>query len=296
MTRRFLVLSLGVFCASTSVVMTKASQLPPELLAASRLFVAFIALLPFFIRDIKRYPEFTCHKILSFSALPALLLAFHFITWTIGARLTTSANATLIVGLIPVAMPFFAYIVLRESLTIKESIGTALALLGVFVLAYSDFRLSADLLTGDLVCLISMLFLAWYLILARKNKSIPSIWIYLVPLYLVAGVICLVAGLIRTGLPESFPTIELLWILLLGLIPTVFGHSLLNMAMQWFRSQFVAIVNQLEFVYAGLFGYFIFRELPHSSFYLASAIMMAGVFWTVFSDTYPIARNRKPPN
>lgn len=280
---RLILLSVGVFCAATSVVMTKASTLTPEWLSAGRLLVAAAALLPVFLRDKKRYPEFSFRSTLTLSFLPALLLAFHFITWTVGARWTTSTNATLIVNLIPVTMPFFSFFLLRETINGKELLGTALVFIGVLILGYSDFILSTQLLAGDLVCVLSMLLLTWYLILARKNKSVPSIWLYLVPLFTQAGFMCLFSGLIRSGMPTSLPPSEWIHILLLGLIPTVCGHSLLNWAMHWFRSQLVAIVNQLQFVYAGILGYLFFREQPPWSFYLASSFMLAGVVWSIFT-------------
>ena len=71
---RFFILSLGVFCAGTSVVMTKASQLPAEYVAGGRLIIAALLLLPIYIRDQKRHPEFKLRQSLRISGLPALLL------------------------------------------------------------------------------------------------------------------------------------------------------------------------------------------------------------------------------
>jgi drug/metabolite transporter (DMT)-like permease len=255
--------------------------LPPEFLSSGRLLVAVVILFPLFIRDKRRYPEFPLLKGVKLSCLPATLLTFHFITWTIGARWTTSVNSTLIVNLIPVAMPFLSWYLLKEPLKKTEWIGTFLAVLGVLVLAIVDYRISSKLIIGDLVCIVSMILMAWYLIMARKHKDIPSIWLYLVPLYIQAGVLCLIAGIIRTELPNNISWREWQYVLLLGIIPTIFGHSLLNMAMQWFRSQLVAIVSQMQFIYAGVLGYLFFSEIPHGSFYLASAFMMTGVLWTL---------------
>ena len=283
---RFLILSLGVFFAGTSVIMTKASQLPAEFVSGGRLLVAALILLPVFLRDQRRYPEFKLKQSIRISGLPGVLLAFHFITWTIGARWTTSANSTLIANLIPAAMPFFSLFMLKEALSRSEWIGTFITCFGVAILAYVDYNISSEMISGDLVCLISMLLLTWYLILARKYKHIPSVWLYLVPLYGLAGVLCIVIGIARNGIPATPPPVEWLYIFLLGLLPTVFGHSLLNLAMRWYRSQFVAIVSQMQFIYAGVLGYFYFTEIPHLSFYLASACMMVGVIWTLYSHSW----------
>ncbi len=289
---RFLILSLGVFCAGSSVVMTKASQYPAEFVAGGRLFVASLILLPIYLRDRKRYPDFKLTEGFRLSFQPGIFLALHFITWTIGARWTRSANSTLIANLIPAAMPFFSFFLLKESLNKNEWIGTGITCVGVVILVYVDYRVSTTMITGDLVCLVSMLTLAWYLVLARKYKHIPSIWLYLVPLYTVAGLTCILSGVLRNGIPPAPPLIEWFYIFLLGLIPTVFGHSLLNLAMHWYRSQFVAIVSQMQFVYAGILGYFYFAEIPPLSFYLASAFMMVGVVWTLYFHTYTYKTSR----
>lgn len=290
---RVCILTVGIFCAATSVVMTKASQLQPEHLSAARLITAVCILCPLFFRDKKRFPEFSIADAFKTSALPSLLLAAHFITWTIGARWTTAANSTLIVNMIPVAIPLMGYIILKERLNAKESVGTILAVLGISVLAVTDFKLDAQLLAGDLVCVVSMLLIAWYLILARKNKSIPSIWLYLVPLYLSASAICFFVGLVRTGLPYSTDPQEWIYILLLGLIPTAFGHSLLNLSMRWFRSQFVALMNQMQFVFASFLGYGFFKELPTQSFYVASAFMLTGILWTILTHKESNSKKRE---
>ena len=87
-------------------------------------------------------------------------------------------------------------------------------------------------LAGDLVCFVSMLLFALYLALGRRNRDIPSIWLYVVPLYAIAGLACLVAGAGRLGAVLSFSAKEWLLLLALAVVPTIFGHSLLNGAMK----------------------------------------------------------------
>ena len=56
------------------------------------------------------------------------MLAAHFITWAYGARMTLTAQASLIVNLAPVAIPFFLHWLLRERINCREILGTGLAL------------------------------------------------------------------------------------------------------------------------------------------------------------------------
>jgi drug/metabolite transporter (DMT)-like permease len=53
--------------------------------------------------------------------------------------------------------------------------------------------------------------------------------------------------------------------------------------MRRIRGQIVSLCNVSQFVFAGLMGYALFREVPPGVFYLASAIVVAGVAVVVFS-------------
>jgi len=102
-----LILLLGVFACSTAVIMIKASGEHAVLLSSYRLFIGAVALTPLFLRDLRRHRDSFRLRDLRRSVIPGLLLGAHFISWIIAARMTTATNASLIVNLVPVAMPFF---------------------------------------------------------------------------------------------------------------------------------------------------------------------------------------------
>jgi drug/metabolite transporter (DMT)-like permease len=127
-----------------------------------------------------------------------------------------------------------------------------------------------------------MLLYAFYLIHGRKNRDLPSIHLYVVPVYLMGGMVCLgIAGLLDlAGRPTTWlgSTTETEWLSILGLalIPTVFGHSIINWAIGKIRGQAVVIINLSQFIFAGIMGYLFLREVPHLIFYLASALVVGG--------------------
>jgi len=123
-----------------------------------------------------------------------------------------------------------------------------------------------------------LLFFCYYLALARKNRHLPSIWGYLVLLYFVGGITSGVLGISFGVHPMgTYSFAEIGFILGLVLIPTVVGHSILNHSMKQFSGQTVSIVNQLQFIFAGIMAFFIFREIPATSFYIASIMICSGV-------------------
>ncbi len=275
---RILLLIFGIFCCSTAVLMIKASRVDPILLSALRLAVAVIALTPLFLSDLKKHRDAYSWRQVRATLLPGAVLAAHFISWIIGARMTPAANSTLIVNFIPIVMPFMLLGAVGERLTRNEWLATAIALIGVLLLVGSDFNVSAQHFWGDVICFGSMLAVTCYLVLGRRNAHFPSLWLYVVPLYAFSAVCCAITWLIfgSGGVPGVFNGREILLVLGLGLIPTVMGHSILNISMKHLRGQVVSIINMGQFIFAGVLAFLIFREIPHWSFYAAGALIVGG--------------------
>lgn len=277
-------LVFGVTACSSSVIFIKACSVPPILLSGYRLLVAALVLAPFFIRDWRRLEGKWPVSDLRRTILPAAMLAVHLITWTIGARWTAAANASLIVNMVPVAMPILLYLTTREKVTGRELLGTAIALGGVFLLSSGDYVAGRETFRGDLVCLGSMVLFTWYLALARRNRDFPSLWLYLVPLYGLGAVFCFTAAAMTGELLMVFPLRDYLMLIALGIIPTVIGHSLLNRAMTHLRGQVVSVVNVGQFITAGAMAYLLFGEEPTTVFYLAAGLIVIGAFIIIRAD------------
>ena len=89
---RVLLLLLGAFACSTSVIFMKASRIDPILLACYRLVVATLVLLPLFVRDLRAHRDRFGAPELRRTLLPGVVLGVHFISWIIGARLTPAVG------------------------------------------------------------------------------------------------------------------------------------------------------------------------------------------------------------
>jgi drug/metabolite transporter (DMT)-like permease len=275
---RVALLIFGVFACSTAVIMIKAKppSLHPVHLAAFRLLIAAVALTPFMLRDLRRYREHFDLGEFRTALLPGLMLAAHYVSWIIAVNMTRAVNASLIVNMVPVVMPFFLFFLIRERLTAGEMIATGVALAGVSLLGWTDFDTRPEFLAGDALCFASMLLFAFYLALGRRNRRIVSIWLYVVPLYYTAGLLCLIVG-VGLGNPfRAYTLREGLVIFGLALVPTVMGHSILNVSMKHFRGQVVSILNLGQFVFAGTMAYFIYGEVPSWALYVAAAALLGG--------------------
>ncbi len=286
---QILFLIVGVFACSTAAIFIRMSSVHPVMLSALRLLIAAVVLTPMFIRDRRRHQESYTRKDFLATVAPGLLLGIHFISWIAGIKMATVANGSLIVNLVPVAMPFFLYLLIREKLTGREWLATAIALGGTALLVTCDFSLDRQYFVGDIVCFVSMLFFCLYLALSRKYRHVSSIWLYVVPLYYIAGVFCLLAaavwGLTRDAgaLPRLYTTEDWFWAACLGIVPTIIGHSILNYSMKTLRGQVVSIINLGQFMFAGAMAFLFFHEVPHWSLYVASGLLLTAALVVVTS-------------
>ncbi len=264
----FALLILGVLSASSSFIFIRESTEAPVMLAAYRLLLTVVLLIPIFILDFKKHSH-GLKSLIGSALLPGLLLALHFISWIIGARMTPAANATLIVNLVPLVMPVFMFLLYQEEINQKETMATILAFIGLLILSVSDFSTRLEYLWGDLICFLSMLLFGFYLALARKSAKYDSIWLYLVPMYFVAGIICFALALFFSSPIHAYSQKDIYMIIGLTIIPTIIGHSAINLSMQKFRGQTVSIMTMGQFIFAAFFGVILYDEIPTAAFYAA---------------------------
>jgi drug/metabolite transporter (DMT)-like permease len=270
-------LAIGVLCGSTAVIMIKASDENPYLLAAYRLLIATIFMLPLFLREKRYYLQPYGFKQVKLSLLPGLLLGLHFITWNMGVALTPVANASLIVNTTPAVMPFFLWIFFQEKVNRVEILGTFLALAGLVILGIDRLQLNSLDLRGHILCFLSMLLLAAYMALGRKNNGKLPIWLYMWPLYLTAGIFCLLCALPFVNPIKTYTLQSSLLFLGLAIIPTFGGHTLLNYSMKNFRGQVVSVANLGQIIFSAFFGFLFFDEMPTKIFYLIAMLILTGV-------------------
>jgi drug/metabolite transporter (DMT)-like permease len=276
----------AVIVSSTSVIMIKASGADPNLLASIRLLGAAAVLSPLYVREYRSrraagLAPASHGAAFRVAVVPGVIIAVHFISWIVGARLTTAGNSTLIVNMNPVAMPLAAFFLSGVRPTRRELLATAIATGGIFLMGVGDFSLSPDYFVGDAVCFLSMLCFTAYLAFSRRNNADGRLWTYIVPLYAVGGALAFAAAAATPGALSSMEGADVLLALGLVLGPTVLGHSALNWAMTVLRPQTVTIVNLFQFVSAGILAFFFFGEMPGWTFYATTVLILAGALLSV---------------
>jgi len=282
----FIVLVIGICCSALSFVFIRESAERSIMLAAWRVLLSALFLLPAYCLARQKYGDESIGKVFLRSFIPGVILSLHFIAWVAGARLTPAANATLIVNLMPLVMPFLMYFMYQEKLQKHELWATGLAMAGLVLLSINDISISREHFIGDVLCFVSMLLFAAYLSLARKKlNAVASLWLYLVPMYLVAGLCSFIIAAATGPVMPTMTPYNITMVVMLAAVSTVIGHSALNLAMQKMRGQTVTLMNLLQFVIAGLVGYKLYKEVPSTLFYIASAMMICALLVVILKSS-----------
>jgi drug/metabolite transporter (DMT)-like permease len=276
------VLFVGQAIASTAVLLIKINEFHAFSLAAYRLLFAAVVASPLFVAELRKHNRPLDWSLFRPAILPGVFLAVHFLSWNIGARNTIAANASLIVNMLPVFLPLVVVVVTKERPKWFELLATGIAIAGLLVLYIPSFQGSRETLLGDLVCFGSMLLLASYLALGRKNRRARGLWLYLVPVYVVAGTVALaVAFLAGAPVGTDFVLVNVLTLAGLVVGPTIIGHGAVNRGMRRLPSQLVALSQVTQPVWAGSLAYFLFKELPHPLFAVAAASIIIAIVITI---------------
>ncbi|MBD3166915.1 EamA family transporter, partial [bacterium] len=208
---------------------------PMLAVAFYRMLVASLAWTPFWLgslareQDRARIPAGAGRYIL----IAGGFLGFHFATWTSSIGFTTVASATFLILAQPILVALAAHLLLKERLNRWNYISMTLTLLGAFLIFGGDLQLGPSYLLGDGLALLGAVGTAGYLLVARmvlpdrtvKGRGIP-IQLYLPPVYWTATLVLLAVCMVK-GVPlAGYATNSWIALVLLGLGPTVIGHSL----------------------------------------------------------------------
>ena len=274
--RNYLILLAGLLGSASSVFFIKDSLLGPATLAGARTILAAALLSPLAIAAIRRRGRGVGWDDLLATLPGAALLSVHYVTWFIGVRSTSAALSTLIVNLVPILMPFLIYLLLRERLTRGEVAGSAVAMVGVAILSVTKDGSGQSTGRGVAYCVFSICLCAGYLAMGRRFGRGRNIFAYIVPLYLVAGVLCTAMAVGRREALPVMTTSQILILLGAVIFPTVIGHTAMNHAMAHLPSQVVSISNLAQFAFVAVLAVPLRGEYPSLTLALPATLVLAG--------------------
>ena len=205
-----------------------------------------------------------------------LLFAFFMAAGTMffisAVRMTSVANALFIVSTSPVFAALASRVFLGEPLSRRMVWTTAIALIGIAVIAFGSSGNEYASLTGDLLALGAAISLASAFTTARAARHVS-----MVPTAALAYLAtCIIA--LPFASPFSLVGVEWAYMIVLGCIFIPVGTSLLAQGPRYITSAEVSLLLLLEAVLAPLLVWYVLAESPGQWALIGGAIVLATLF------------------
>ncbi len=188
-----------------------------------------------------------------------VFLALHLAFWLESLRHMSIASSTGIVVSYPVIIGVYESLV-EKSISLRGFLGVVLGFLGVGIL--STPWAGASLL-GAALSLLAAVFASAYFLIGRWLRLRGATTLeYTSAAYLAAFLVLFALALLLEIRPWSPPLHSIPYLVLLGLVPMLMGHSMMNYALGYYPAAVVTGVALLEPYGASLLGWLLVGEKP----------------------------------
>jgi drug/metabolite transporter (DMT)-like permease len=274
-------LALGVSAVSSAAVLIRLADAPALTIAAYRLVLASIVVVP-----IGLFTDWSALRLLTLkqwglAAVSAACLAAHFAFWITSLEHTSVASSVIIVTANPILVAIGARLLLREAASPSVIVGIGMALFGGLVITVGDWDLGDRRLYGDFLAFLGAVAVAGYYIAGRSLRERLSLFGYIAPVYGGAAVILLVVVMVTGTAMSGFSLETYGYLALVGVLPQLVGHSSLNWSLGYLPATLVATAVMAEPVGATLLAWVVLDETPPVATVAGGALVLSGVYVTL---------------
>jgi drug/metabolite transporter (DMT)-like permease len=294
--RPYLVLVIGIVAVSFASIFIRWGQeedVSSLVLAGARLTVASAVLTPLVLTRARYREELRALRPtdLQWALVSGLVLGLHFATWISSLEYTAVVNSVTLVTTNPLWVALLAPFLLGEKLSRWAVVGLALALSGGILVSLNgtagDPPTRSDPLLGNSLALIGAVMAALYFIIGRRLRARLSVVVYIWLVYSAAALI-LIGVVVVTGQQVGGLSSEAyLWMLLMGLIPQLIGHTAFNYALGFLPAAFVSLAVLGEPLGSGVLAIVLLKEWPTVLQLVGAAMILIGIAFS--SRTQPAA-------
>lgn len=268
---------LGILFVSTASLFIRFAQAEASslVIAAARMAIASLILVPLAVIRNARHPIHLTGREWGKGLLAGVFLALHFATWITSLEYTSIASSVVLVTTTPLWVALLSPLVLKERIAKTVWIGLLISVIGGVIVGLGNACQWAD---GGLSCQAQVfagkamwgnalaLFGAWmaagYMLMGRQLRKKLDTVSYTALVYGTAAVLLVSVVLFRSEPVFSYSPRTYLWLLALGLIPQLLGHSLLNWALKYISAAYVSLTLLGEPIGTSILAYLFLKESP----------------------------------
>ncbi|MFQ5415197.1 MAG: DMT family transporter, partial [Phycisphaerae bacterium] len=274
--------AVGVLSISTAAVLIKrCDDAPTTVIAAARLGIAALVLLPAAATRFTRRGGTLQRRYIGHIVLAGALLAAHFYCWILSLKHTSVMSSVVIVTTNPIFIGVMSYWLFGERVNRYLVGAIVLAGAGGVLIAVSDAHAGADAasdpLYGNLLALVGAVMASCYFLVGRRLRREVHIVAYITPVYAVAAVILLAAALVAGHGFSGYRPATYAYFVALAIVPQILGHGLLNWSLRYITATTVSVFILGEPIGATVLAYFVLGETVAPLQVCGGALTLAGI-------------------
>ena len=211
-----------------------------------------------------------------YSLILSIMLFLVFITMTIGVKYTTATNASFLISLSVIFIPFFSWIFNKEKPKKSIFIVLIIVLIGIMLLTLDK---NLELHIGDILCLICSLLFSFHIIITEKLVKTNN------PITLGVlqfGGVALLSFLVQYPIESLIlPKNKNFWIslLILSVFCTALAYIIQTVSQKKLSSTLIGLILSLEPIFSGIFGYFFLNEYLNFQQYIGAFLLLISVIY-----------------
>lgn len=219
-----------------------------------------------------------------YGAIAGVVLAFAFITQTIGLELTTASISGFLTGLYVVLTPLFAWLLLKQKISLKIAIGALLAAIGLAVL--SGAATTVEFQIGQIWLIIcAVLYAAHILVLGKFGQGRDSYRFAMLQIAFVA----LVTWVFALADGYQAPPNGSVWfaVVFTALLSTVFAFWVQTWAQTIIEPSRVALLITSEVIFTALLAVGVGQEPLTLTMVVGGSIMVTAMLLVEWPNSKP---------
>lgn len=272
-----IILVLGVVAVSFSAIFVRMTTAPASVSAFYRLFLTCILLSPLAFRHRKEFFAVGSRD-LFLCFLSGVFLSFHFVFWFASLNLTSVSSAALMVNIHPLLVLSASWFLFKEKFHPAALPWAGAALAGMAILSWGDLHLGGTAFTGSLLAAAGGVMIAGYYLVGRKVRARLSISVYSLLTYGTSSLLLLAFNLVTSTPLGGYSGQDWLAFAALAVVPTIFGHTLLNWTLKYLPAPAISVGVLGEPVIATLLAIFLYGEIPGPTHFLGGLLVVGGIW------------------
>ncbi len=267
----------GIAAISCASIFIRLADAPPIAIATYRVTLAAMVIAPYHGWTHRSKPSFWDARLTAVSMISGVFLAFHFIFWISSLSLTSVASSATLVSTTPIFVALFSFPVWKDRPSGRLRLGILCTVLGSAFLAGQDYSFSPTALLGDLLAILGAVMASGYLLAGRFAREHLSLSAYTLAAYGSAALTLLTISFLLGTPLWGFSARTYWFLLLIGLVPQLIGHTAFNWALRFLPPTQVSVLILGEPIGATALACLFLGETLSVSKSLGLAVLASGI-------------------